>query len=282
MRFFILVFALVISACSSLQISTSKNSTEPLKQADQEVGQSCSPEWFRYVNSQVPSSDSMGHGPDIASQEWKSVIEFKLGIQSHASLPPKNTPQWCKFIQSQLDAQRALTSFSCEDESLNAIEKEICQDQELKSLDTKLSRVFDEVLKKVSLEESRLLKTEQRTWVKRRNKCESHESIQACITHVYQYRIAELQARYQLVAPLGPVFYVCDGRPLDEIVVNFFATRPPSILAERAGQVSFMLLQETASGSRYQGQNETFWEHQGHATVTWGADTTEMNCEKMH
>ena len=282
MRLFILILTILISACSSQQKSSSINKPEPVKPAPQEAGPFCSAEWFRYVESQVISSDSMGHGPDIASKEWQSVIEFKLDLQAHSNLPPKNTPQWCRFIQNQLDAQRNPPTFSCQDKSLNTIEKEICQNQALSDLDIKLKTVFDEVLDKVVVDERRILKAEQRGWIKGRDDCWKSENSQHCITQAYQYRIAELQAGFQLIDALGPTFYVCDGRPLDEIIVNFFATEPPSIVAERAGQVSFMMLQKTASGSKYQGRNETFWEHQGQAKVIWGLDTPEMNCEKMH
>ena len=281
-RLFILILTGLISACAGPQKSSPINKLEPTQQAPKDVKLFCSPEWFRYVESQVISSDHLGHGPDLASEEWQSVVEFKLGLQANSNVPLKNTPQWCQFIQQQLDAQRIPPTFSCQAKSLNIIEKEICQDQGLSNLDLKMNAVFEEVLDSVALDESRVLKAEQRGWIKGRDDCWKSQNRQRCITQVYQYRIAELQARYQLIDPLGPIFYVCDGRPLDEIVVTFFSTVPPSILAERAGHVSFMLLQETASGSKYQGRNETFWEHQGQARVTWGVDATEMNCEEMH
>jgi hypothetical protein len=37
---------------------------------------------------------------------------------------------------------------------------------------------------------------------------------------------------------------------------------------------------EAASGSRYQGRNETFWEHHGEATVTWGLEASSMVCRR--
>jgi len=41
-----------------------------------------------------------------------------------------------------------------------------------------------------------------------------------------------------------------------------------------------MLEASSASGSRYLGQNESFWEHQGEAAVTWGHGVEEMICKK--
>ena len=37
----------------------------------------------------------------------------------------------------------------------------------------------------------------------------------------------------------------------------------------------------SGSGTRYQGRNESFAEHQGEATVVWGYGTPEMKCRKQ-
>ena len=39
-----------------------------------------------------------------------------------------------------------------------------------------------------------------------------------------------------------------------------------------------MYLEQTASGARYQGQNESLWEHHGEAIVVWGYQEPEMHC----
>ncbi len=93
-------------------------------------------------------------------------------------------------------------------------------------------------------------------------------------------RITELQAKYRLVPATGPVTWACDGDPKNEVVVTFFKTDPPTLIAERGDQVSLMYLQPAASGARYQGPNESFWEHQGEATITWGYGAPEMRCTK--
>ncbi|MNW23179.1 Membrane-bound lysozyme-inhibitor of c-type lysozyme [compost metagenome] len=52
------------------------------------------------------------------------------------------------------------------------------------------------------------------------------------------------------------------------------------MIAERGDEVSLMYSQPAASGARYQGRNESFWEHQGEARVTWGYGAPEMTCRK--
>ena len=39
-----------------------------------------------------------------------------------------------------------------------------------------------------------------------------------------------------------------------------------------------MVLQPSASGARYQGGNESLWEHQGAARIVWGFGAAEMRC----
>jgi len=41
-----------------------------------------------------------------------------------------------------------------------------------------------------------------------------------------------------------------------------------------------MLAVPSGSGAHYQGRNESFWEHQGEALVTWGYGAKEMTCKK--
>jgi hypothetical protein len=58
----------------------------------------CTPEWFQFVEKAIVSADGQGHGPDPGSEEWKSVVEFKLGIRDQAGLPGRDTEDWCRLI----------------------------------------------------------------------------------------------------------------------------------------------------------------------------------------
>jgi membrane-bound inhibitor of C-type lysozyme len=82
----------------------------------------------------------------------------------------------------------------------------------------------------------------------------------------------------RLVPEKGPFSYTCDGNPGNEVTITFFETEPPTLIADRGDQVSLMVLHHSGSGSRYQGRNELFWEHQGEATVVWGYGAPEMRC----
>tara|TARA_R110002167_G_scaffold79043_2_gene218430 strand:- start:69 stop:884 length:816 start_codon:yes stop_codon:yes gene_type:complete len=271
----------VLSACSSLESIDIDNKASEVKPSTKQ-GPFCSDEWFHYVEGQINSVDNQGHGPDIGSLEWQSVVEFKLGLVNQPALPPKSTAKWCEYIQQALDERRIIPTLSCRSKTQNAIDKEICSQPALVILDNELSSVFKSVLEKLSIKKRTNLKIEQRNWINKRDQCLNHNDDRFCIRDAYQYRIAELQTRYDLIEGLGPIYYVCDGQLTDEVAVKFFPTVPPSLLAERNGQVSFMTQQKSASGARYQGQNEVFWEHQGKASITWGSSASVMDCKKMH
>jgi uncharacterized protein len=125
-----------------------------------------------------------------------------------------------------------------------------------------------------------MLTTEQRGWIKGRNDCWKAEDSRGCVADEYRRRIAELQARYRLVESNGPFRFVCNGNSANEVIVTFFKTDPSTLIAEHGDSVSLMYQQRSASGTKYRGRNESFWEHQGVARIVWGPDASEMQCEK--
>ena len=148
-------------------------------------------------------------------------------------------------------------------------------------MDRKLADVYAAASAKAVNEHPPQLKAEQRGWIKGRDDCWKADDRRACVRDEYRRRIAELQARYRLVPHRGPFTFVCDGNPANEVVVTFFATEPSTMIAEHGDGVSLMFQQPSASGTRYQGRNERFWEHQGEARVTWGYGAPEMRCRKV-
>ena len=70
---------------------------------DKQHPEPCSDEWNRLVDSRFPTGDGLGHGPDIGGQEWKSVVEFKLGIRGNADVPDLDSPQWCNYIDDYIN-----------------------------------------------------------------------------------------------------------------------------------------------------------------------------------
>jgi len=171
-------------------------------------------------------------------------------------------------------------SFDCAKVEAGSIEEMVCKDKGLTALDRKLAEVYSAASKKAVNEHPPLLKAEQRGWIKGRNDCWKSADRRKCVEDNYRSRITELQAKYRLVPAIGPVTYACDGDPKNEVTVTYFKTDPPTLIAERGDQVSLMYVQPSGSGARYQGPNESFWEHQGEAVITWGYGAPEMRCTK--
>jgi hypothetical protein len=117
--------------------------------------------------------------------------------------------------------------------------------------------------------------------VKGRNDCWKSQDKRQCVADGYRHRTAELQARYRLLAGKGPFTYACDGNDSKQVVMTFFDTTPPTVDAEFGDSTSLMFMQPSASGSFYQGRNETYREHQGEALIIWGFEAPEMHCKKL-
>lgn len=231
--------------------------------------------------------DSRGHGPDPGSEEWASTVEWQLGLRGQADLPARGSLAWCGRIEAALQqrddkarlyASRPGPAFSCRAVQPGSIPDLVCADTALGALDRRLAAVFAQARRRATREHPPVLQAEQRGWVKGRDDCWKAQDRRACVADTYVTRIAELQARYRLVAHRGPFRFVCGDTPADEVLVTHFRTDPPTLIAERGDASSLMFLQPAASGSRYAGRNESFWEHHGEATVVWGYGAPEMRC----
>ncbi|HYQ72158.1 MAG TPA: MliC family protein [Gammaproteobacteria bacterium] len=259
------------------------------------AGNPCSDSWYRSVEEMIGTGDGQGHGPDAGSDEWKSVIEFRLGIRGEPDIPDRGAGDWCDYIDWMVSSnpvspqgagdtgQKAGMhgpSNDCAKAVPGSIEALVCEDDELSELDLKLSGVYAAASVKAVNEHPPVLKAEQRGWIKGRDDCWKSDDRRGCVRDAYLRRIAELQARYRLVDGNGPLRFTCDGNPASEVTVTFFRTEPPTLVAERGDSVSLMYLQPSGSGTRYAGRNETFWEHQGEATITWGYGAQPMQCTK--
>ena len=86
---FLFLCAIAISSCAI----DSKIAPSP---------QPCSEQWFQFVEGKLPTGDSEGHGPDLGSSEWRSVVEFKLGIRGDPTIPDRATDQWCAYIDEKM------------------------------------------------------------------------------------------------------------------------------------------------------------------------------------
>ena len=205
-------------------------------------------------------------------------------MNQHAGPLPRTPPMVCMVIGLFLGAgSQGIQaddgpSFDCGRVESGSIEAMICADPDLAALDRNLAGVYAEASDRARDEQPPVLKAEQRGWIKGRDECWKAEDVRACVEDHYRLRTAELQARYALADATGPVFYVCDGDPANEVVATFYATDPPTLIAERGDQSSFMVRSPAASGAKYTGRNESFWEHQGEATVVWGFEAPAMRC----
>lgn len=240
----------------------------------------CTTDDYQRIDHFIHSSDSQGHGPDIGSNEWKQVVEFKLDLRKRKSAPNIQSPSWCSFVLQHL-ATLAKPAFDCKQDHLNPVEQLICHDIQLTRLDKKMAEVFEVAKVKAINEQPKLLASYQRGWIKGRNDCWKSEHLKSCIVQAYEFRIAELQSTFKMVEQQGPYSYFCEGNRANEVVVSFFDTQPKSLIAQRGDQISFMLSKPSASGSKYKGRNEMFVEHQGKVAITWGYDSNSLSCERI-
>ncbi|OKY27455.1 MliC family protein [Thalassotalea sp. PP2-459] len=282
MKISLLVMLLLLSVSSCTSNNEHRSTDE---------SSSCSLQSYQLIANQVHTGDELDHGPDIGSDEWKSVIEFKLGIRGNSSIPARSSGRWCVYILNIINTEAVTNvvndinnmspSFECIDSQLGSVEDLICSHEDLALLDRRLSQVYQQA--KNSLPESQIntLRTMQHGWRKGRNDCWKAEDQQRCVKKLYVDRIATLQAKYQLVPSTGPFNFYCDNATSSKVEVVFYQTKPATLIAKYNETVSLMFQQPSASGSKYKGRNGSFWEHQGQARVVWGYNATPMVCHLL-
>lgn len=82
-------------------------------------------------------------------------------------------------------------AFDCS-KARGSVEEMICRSAELARLDRRLTVVYAETLAAATPAEQRLLRAEQRGWIKGRNDCWKSSGPHQCVVGVYNDRIAEL------------------------------------------------------------------------------------------
>ncbi len=68
----------------------------------------CTSEWYQSIEEKVTTGDGHGHGPDVGSDEWRSVIEFKLGIRGSSTVPQRDSEAWCRYIDHLVQTESSL------------------------------------------------------------------------------------------------------------------------------------------------------------------------------
>jgi heat shock protein HslJ len=79
------------------------------------------------------------------------------------------------------------------------------------------------------------------------------------------------------VRPKGPTMWRCGraGAESDTLRVTFYPTEPAFVLLDRGGVTKPAFQVTTASGARYEGDDVSFWEARGEATLSWmGVEST--------
>lgn len=246
---------------------------------------SCDARWRAAVQARLSPGDA--HGPDLGSAEWQGAVEHQLGLRGSPALPERGSPAWCRRVQQRLDEARR-APVCRQRQHAGSIEALTCSHAALALLDARLERLYAAARKKATNEHPPVLAAEQHGWQRGRNECwkagpdPSSATDQAarvsCVRESYERRILELQANYRLVPALPAVRWRCSDAS-ELVLTHFPSTQPPSLIAERGDQTSLMTQQVAASGTRYVGRNESFWEHQGEARVVWGWQAPELVCQ---
>ena len=185
-------------------------------------------------------------------------------------------------------------AFSCA-KAQGEVEKLICSDEGLATLDRKLDGAYKAATSKASGKLVNQLRAEQRGWVKGRNDCwRAHgtqtwitatwtvDTVRACVDAQYRLRTSELKSVWRLVAP-QTVAYACQNNPANELVVHHFDTDPKTIRLERGDRTVTLWQVGSPSNGQFEGQNVSLAHTGSNLNMSWlntdTGKTDELNCK---
>jgi uncharacterized protein len=205
------------------------------------------------------------------------TLPSDANLEGKIVFPEESEPQSMTETTTEQSSDRP--SFDCQ-KAEGEVETLICKDSELASLDRKMDSIYREALKKAEQFPAGDLvnfKAEQIGWIKGRNDCwkAQETTVRECVQQNYLDRLAELQANFALVPAQEPVFFSCNNNPANEIVATFYQTDPPTARLERGDTTITVFLRPSGSGSKYEGQNVTFWTKGEEASVKWNEEKLE-------
>jgi uncharacterized protein len=161
--------------------------------------------------------------------------------------------------------------------AVGAVEKLVCNDDGLATLDRALAEVYGRAERSLPAKDVALQREAQREWIKKRDAYAKTADVRACVERAFRTRTIELQiVSGQLTAPAA-VPFACQGHESTPFSTAYYQTDPPSAVFTFGDQQVVAFVALTGSGARYLGPGVDFWEHQGEAAVTWYG--TKMTCK---
>ncbi|GIU48934.1 lysozyme inhibitor LprI family protein [Shewanella sp. KT0246] len=180
-------------------------------------------------------------------------------------------------------------AFDCQ-KAQGQVELLICKDDQLAKLDVQLSKTYRKAINQIGNDELANFKAFQRGWIKGRNDCWKATDIKQCVQSSYETRLTELQIAAAEFEVPEPIQYECGLKANDtltKITAYFYndTTLPAAMLtitptSNYIKATNLALLTRTASGAKYQGQNFSFWTHQGEAIFSQ-FEQADLSC-KIH
>jgi uncharacterized protein YecT (DUF1311 family) len=139
-----------------------------------------------------PEPEGMGTAEKLAIGAAAAIAAGLVASELSKDDEEKPSEASSESATTVASAASANPSFDCAKAS-HEVEELICKDAELADLDRSLADLYAVVLKNTPASEQKMLKAEQRGWVKGRNDCWKSSDERGCVKREYEARIGELR-----------------------------------------------------------------------------------------
>jgi uncharacterized protein len=151
------------------------------------------------------------------------------------------------------------------------VEKMICRDPQLMSLDTQLAAAYQDAVNAPGADKA-ALQTAQDNWRNQRDDCWKADDVHGCVLGLYRSRLVALQIADPDTVPPEAVSYRCPdpSKPFTARFYNQFD--PQAAVLTWGADTAVVFVEQSGSGARYGSDGVEYWEHQGVVTVDFHGD----------
>ncbi|CAN5421695.1 MliC family protein [soil metagenome] len=192
-----------------------------------------------------------------------ALLFLALALTACGSPPPTGTEQ-PTAATATTSAEAAGPSFECA--NAGDVEKLVCDDPELASLDRRLAAEYEHARASSDADPAVLDATEN-GWVTGRNDCWKADDVRRCVVEAYRTRLFELKVDDADTVTPETVTYRCPD-PTKPFTAQFYNQfDPPAAVLSWGADKAVVFAERSGSGAKYGRDGVEYWEHQGEVTV---------------
>lgn len=229
----------------------------------------------------------VGHPTLLQWEKMSQQERMAAGESAWCQVSTVALKGWVQNKYLREDSLPGSPTFDCQ-AARHEVEKVICTDAELMTLDQRMQVVYHHALQKAQQDKGdksviHTLKAMQRGWIKGRNDCwKARDEMRQCIIDQYLNRMTRLQTQWRLIEPSQTQTFSC-ASGAKKIRVAYYQSDLLASVAIRYGNQRHIFIANKKEQARYDGEFGRYFIRDGkQAQLVWDQFQPEIRCVEVN